>query len=214
MTIRILTNSNEFLSQLKKDLKSKLRPQLKKAAGGLRSELTEKIPLWVKRSTDFYLLNNARNRYELGISSEDLIKAMDDVSQLIVLSMRIQITGNPGGLKVYFDPNILSLVKELPSGKYTSINKKGESHLVEWLDWIVTAGSKIVVEEHHFVGLSGEGRTGGGLMYKGGFWRVPLEIRGDEENNFITRVMDKKIREIYRLMRGHLLGEKARLKYQ
>jgi len=62
--------------------------------------------------------------------------------------------------------------------------------------------------------MQGEGRIGGGVMFKGGVWRVPLEIRGDAEENFVSRIMDKKVKEMYRLMRGHLLGEKARLKYQ
>ena len=214
MSVRILTNSTSFLNQLKTDLKRKLKPRLNEAAGGLRNELTEKIPLWILRSTEVHLINNPNNRYELGISPEDLVKTMTAVSEMVVDAIRIDIVGNPGGLRLSFDPQILSSIKDISEGTYISINNKGQQKLVEWLNWLMTAGSRIVVEDYHFYGASGEGRTGGGLMYKGGWWRVPLEIRGDEEENFLTRIMDKKVKEMYRLMRGHLLQEKARLKYQ
>ena len=210
MAIKILTNSARFLAQLKEDLKRRLKPRLRKAADGLRAELSEKIPMWIHTSVDYFLLKKKRNRVELGITEEQLNEAMNDVAELIIKSMRIDITSDPGGLKLYFDENILALVQVLPSGEYISEN----GHLVEWLNWLVVAGSEVVVEGHHFTGRAGEGRIGGGVMWKGGVWRVPLEIRGDRSENFVTRIMDKKIKEMYRLMRGHLLGEKARLRYQ
>lgn len=210
MGVKILTNSVKFLSQLKEDLKRRLKPRLRKAADGLKAELTEKIPQWIATSIDYFLLKKKGNRVELGITDEQLNQAMRDVGQVIIESIRIEITSNPGGLKLYFDPRTLSLVKLLPSGEYISEN----GHLVQWLNWLVTAGSRVVVEGHHFTDMPGEGRIGGGIMWKGGVWRVPLEIRGDQDENFVTRIMDKKTREMYRLMRGHLLGEKARLRYQ
>ncbi len=210
MAVKILTNSAKFLSQLKEDLKRRLKPRLRRAADGLRNELSEKIPKWIDDSIDYYLLKNKRNRVELGITEEQLDLAMRDVAELIIASMRIEITSNPGGLQLYFDERTLSAIRALPSGEYISEN----GHLVEWLDWLVTAGSEVIVQGHHFTDMPGEGRIGGGVMWKGGVWRVPLEIRGDQSENFVTRIMDKKTKEMYRLMRGHLLGEKARLRYQ
>jgi len=210
MSIRILTNSSKFLQQLKEEVKDLLVPQLKKARKGLRAELTIKIPKWIFTSLDYYLLDKKRNRVELGITEEQLDKAMYDIATVIVASLRIELTKDPGGLKLYFDPDALEFIKEMPSGRYISEN----GHLVQWLNWLLVAGSQIVVEGHHFTDRPGEGRIGGGVMFKGGVWRVPLEIRGDSQENLVTRVIDKKIKEIYRLMRGHLLGEKPRLKYQ
>jgi hypothetical protein len=214
MTVKILTNSTSFLNQLKTDLRKTLKPRLRAAAGGLRNELTEKIPSWILKSTDIYLINNPNNRYELGITTEQLVSTMAAVANVVISAIRIEITNHPGGLRLFFDQEVLSSIKSISEGEYTSYNKKGEEKLVQWLNWLMTAGSRIVVEDYHFYGASGKGRTGGGLMYKGGWWRVPLEIRGDEQENFLTRIMDKKVKEMYRLMRGHLLQEKARLKYQ
>lgn len=210
MALKILTNATKFLNQLKEDLKRRLKPRLRKAADGLKAELSEKIPQWIETSIDYYLLKKKRNRVELGITEEQLREAMNDVAELIIQSIRIEITSDPGGLKLSFDERTLSAVGHLPSGEYISEN----GHLVEWLNWLVTAGSEVVVEGHHFTDRLGEGRIGGGVMWKGGVWRVPLEIRGDRSENFVTRIMDKKTKEMYRLMRGHLLGEKARLRYQ
>jgi hypothetical protein len=210
MAIKILTNAARFLNQLKEDLKRRLKPRLRQAADGLRNELSEKIPQWIESSLDYFLLKKKRNRVELGITEEQLDKAMEDVAELIIQSIRVEITSDPGGLKLSFDERTLAGIKDLPSGEYISEN----GHLVEWLDWLVNAGSRVVVEGHHFTDMAGEGRIGGGVMWKGGVWRVPLEIRGDQSENFVTRIMDKKTKEMYRLMRGHLLGEKARLRYQ
>ena len=210
MGVKILTNSARFLAQLKEDLKRRLKPQLRKAADGLKAELTEKIPRWIETSLDYYLLKKKRNRVELGITEEQLNEVMADVAAVIIHALRIEITSDPGGLKLYFDERILSFIEDLPSGEYVSEN----GHRVQWLNWLLIAGSRVAVEGHHFVDRLGTGRIGGGVMWRGGFWRVPLEIRGDPEENFVTRIMDKKTKEMYRLMRGHLTGEKARLRYQ
>lgn len=210
MSIRVLTNSSKFLQQLKEEMKELLLPQLKKARKGLRAELAIKIPKWIFTSMDYYLLDSKRNRVELGITEEQLDKAMYDIATVMVAALKIDITRDPGGLKLYFDQAALEFIKDMPSGKYISEN----GHLVQWLNWLLVAGSKIVVEGHHFTDIPGQGRIGGGVMFKGGIWRVPLEIRGDSQENLVTRIIDKKISEIYRLMRGHLVGDKPRLKYQ
>lgn len=210
MSIRVLTNSSKFLQQLKEEMKDLLLPQLKKARDGLKAELTVKIPKWIFTSMDYYLLDKKRNRVELGITEEQLDAAMLDIAAVIVGALRIDLTRDPGGLKLYFDEATLEIIKRMPSGEYISEN----GHLVQWLNWLLVAGSEIVVEGHHFTDMPGKGRIGGGVMFKGGIWRVPLEIRGDSQENLVTRIIDKKIKEIYRLMRGHLLGEKPRLKYQ
>lgn len=218
MAIRILTNSSTFLQRVKDQLGKQFRPQLQKAAEGLRRELADKIPKWIDRSLEVYFMREERNRNELGIDLDQIRKAMQDVGQVIVDAIEIEVLKGIGGLRVSFKQSILSQIESLDSGKYISTNSRGQKKLVEWLAWLVKAGSSVVIEDYHYVDEphSGQkGRTGGGLMFVGGVWRVPMEISGNSQDNFITRTMEKKSAEILRLMRGHMLGEdKSRTKYQ
>ena len=46
------------------------------------------------------------------------------------------------------------------------------------------------------------GRSGGGLMGEGGFWRVSPEFSGTNTNNFVTRSFKFREKEISQVLQG------------
>jgi hypothetical protein len=48
-----------------------------------------------------------------------------------------------------------------------------------------------------------EGRSRGGVMDKGGSWRVPPAYSGTADDNFITRAFEGKSKQIQKLVQKH-----------
>lgn len=65
--------------------------------------------------------------------------------------------------------------------------KKGQN--LEWLDWLLIQGDKIIIKEYEI--SSGEGRAGKFVMKKTvtGKWGVPSNFAGTPNNNWITRAI-------------------------
>ena len=65
--------------------------------------------------------------------------------------------------------------------------KKGQN--LEWLDWLLIQGDKIIIKEYEI--SSGEGRAGRFVMKKTvtGKWGVPSTFAGTPNNNWITRAI-------------------------
>lgn len=68
------------------------------------------------------------------------------------------------------------------------------NYLVPWLEWLLTAGKSRVVQDYVIkYGPSPFSRTGLAVMAKktGGGFSVPGEFAGTQENNFITRALER-----------------------
>jgi hypothetical protein len=66
----------------------------------------------------------------------------------------------------------------------------GSSDKLNWLHWLLMRGDSPIIIGYSYLDLDGKGRTGGGIMRKGGSFRVPPEYSGTENDNFITRAFD------------------------
>lgn len=90
-------------------------------------------------------------------------------------------------------------VINLAVSKFTSEN----NYLVPWLEWLLLAGQSRVVQNYVIeYGNSVRSRTGLAVMRKhpsGGF-SVPSEYSGTDEDNFVTRALDKASNEILELI--------------
>ena len=74
---------------------------------------------------------------------------------------------------------------------FTYTNNKGESHTLEWLDWLLRKGQGVtIVSNFHYLAKTSKfSRTGFGIMGKGGSWAVPTVYGGSEQDNWLTRAM-------------------------
>lgn len=69
------------------------------------------------------------------------------------------------------------------------ITEKGE--ILEWLDWLLRAGDKIIIRDYEIDFRDGTGRSGLATMEElsGGVWRVPPEYAGTISDNWLTRAL-------------------------
>ena len=63
---------------------------------------------------------------------------------------------------------------------------------LEWLNWLLKEGDKIIVGNFGFEKITGRGRSSLGSMKKGGSWRISPQHAGTEDDNFITRALGNK----------------------
>ena len=72
---------------------------------------------------------------------------------------------------------------------------------LHWLNWILTMGGTPVITGYQYI-PNNLGRSGGGQMTGGKVWRVPSEHSGTIDNNFITRALENREKEITNALRG------------
>lgn len=150
-------------------------------------------------------LKNGRLRADFGIpKDEDPTTA---IIEAIVGSVEVELvmsssgrSAGVGGLKIYIQPenfaNLLSL-----SG-VTVTTKKGTT--IPWLDWLLTAGDKILVTDYHVKYESGTGRSGLGHMKASDTFRVNPSFSGTTDNNFISRAFEGKENSLKDIIRNHI----------
>ena len=127
--------------------------------------------------------------------------AVDQIATTIQTSIKVrpmkaQRQGKQikGGFEVGFLRE--DLVATLNSLAIANIYSNDGSPL-PWLDWLLTRGDDIIVTGHSIT-FSDDGRSGLAVMVQdnSGFWRVPPEYSGTEENNWLTREIVRNSREL------------------
>lgn len=108
-----------------------------------------------------------------------------------------------GGFEVNIQPANFENLLSLPQGKVAYQN--GELH---WLEWLLKRGDRIIVANYQYNPQSGIGRSGLGNMVDGGFFRVPPEFSGTEDDNFITRALigTQQAKEVSKIIEDVLNG--------
>jgi hypothetical protein len=70
---------------------------------------------------------------------------------------------------------------------------KSNSYTINWLEWLLTQGDRIIVVDHHILYTSlVPSRSHQAVMIPGGTWRVPPEHAGMPGYNFLTKALDIK----------------------
>lgn len=129
---------------------------------------------------------------ELGLPQENAVGMVNNIIQLFVNSIKI-------------DENILSKNNDIVGGIHLYILNedlhnlltsesavvKTKSGTIPWLDWLITKGDSIIVDNHSILYGDFEiSRSGGGIMVKSkSTWKVPSNFSGTIEDNWFTRVL-------------------------
>jgi capsid portal protein len=57
---------------------------------------------------------------------------------------------------------------------------------------------------YQYEGIPGFGRSRGGIMSEGGSWRVPPQYTGTLDDNFVTRALTNREKDIEKLLKAEL----------
>lgn len=127
---------------------------------------------------------------------------MEAIIQALISSIDVKFTKINkkvrGGIEFRIQGNVILRILNIPTG--TIITEKGTP--LNWLEWLLTRGSEVIVAGYTYTPAPGQGRSGGGTMTGGSVFRVePTSFAGTVDNNFITRAFSGRSKELSRILR-------------
>lgn len=201
MTIRLklttpLKKIEEMIAEQTTDyLNKKIRTNYSRVVNSMR----QKIPFWVRSQPEIQSLLDEGIPGSLnalfGLYNGDANRAVSDIIEAIKQSTSIRIDKinrrYQGNIEFSFQSNDFANLLGLNSGHV--LTEKGAD--LHWLNWLLTAGDTVIIVGYQY-NPKASGRSGGGVMTKGTFFRVPPQFAGTVDNNFITRAFSNREPEI------------------
>jgi len=172
----------------------------RKKRSSIEREIKRKVSQWI------YLQPEIRSLLQegvpgslnatLGFEPSQAGGAVDSIVRSIVDSTEVKVTqinkNLKGGIQINCQPSSFA---NLLNSTYSVINtEKGVS--LNWLDWLLTQGDKIIVVGYEYKAGS-VGRSGAGYMQSSSVgFRIDPQFSGTADDNFITRAFSGKEEEI------------------
>tara|TARA_Y100000310_G_C20419619_1_gene686033 strand:+ start:111 stop:782 length:672 start_codon:yes stop_codon:yes gene_type:complete len=139
-------------------------------------------------------------RGELGLTSGLARSAAQTITEEVSGSVQVEYKsieltpkGSKGGLTFYIQPENLSNVLDIAQAQISYYSKRYKRAVkLDWLDWLLMQGDRIIVAKFHYEPSTGRGRSGLGEMKKEGMFRMSSQWSGDQDDNFISRAITTK----------------------
>jgi hypothetical protein len=183
----------ESQDQIANKIVTVMTAEVQKALIGIKARIEQStreiLENSIKSQPEYGAIIFSSLRYELGlVDAQDRMNVIIDkfLSGIQVNLRQTNFSKNffVGGFVIKSSSSYASILR-LPEASFTT--EKGEK--LDWLEWLLLEGNNVIIADYRFKALGGKGRTGGGLMLKGGTWRVPPESAGTANDNFITRAI-------------------------
>jgi len=199
ITVKLLGSNQEIQRNINKAIAEHFNKIIRNKNRKILGKLKFSVDNWVRSQPEIESLlsegqSNSLNA-QFGIRSgngesavEAIVSAVVDATQINIKKLNEKLEG---GIDFLFQPKDFQNLLALPQGH--TITEKGAD--LHWLDWLLTAGDRIVVVGYKYKPDS-EGRSGGGVMEGGGSFRVDPKFSGTLENNFITRALSGNDKEL------------------
>jgi hypothetical protein len=177
-------------SRINKAIAQELNLRISQKVGRVRNQFRSIILGWVMEQPEIQSLISqgvpGSLNAEFGLppgSPFDAIHAIaSSVASATEVTFKKVSNKLTGGIVFNFQSTSFSNLLGLPQG-HVIADFGGSLH---WLDWLLTKGDTIIITGY-FYKPGRKGRSGGGTMKEGGFFRVNPRFSGTVENNFITR---------------------------
>lgn len=131
---------------------------------------------------------------QLGLITGQGVLASLDIINAVLATLEVKVRPIDGRLRGGLDLNIQPVnfrtLLDLPSGFVIT-----DSSPLHWLNWLLLEGTKTIVYGYSY-NPELSGRSGGGTMEKGGVWRIPPQYAGSQRDNFITRALAGRDKEL------------------
>ena len=206
LTIKLLGSDASIEKEIMRALAAHVNANLIKNRDRILSDLKRLIPVWMNAQPEIQSLlddgSTGSLEAQFGIPADQAPTVVSAIIQGIVDSVKIEIikaASNKkffGGIRFGIQPTDFVNLLSLSAAKI--ITEKGTT--LEWLKWLLTAGDSMIVIGYDYFPGNG-GRSGGGTMAGGGAWRVPPQYSGTASNNFITRALNGREKDIAAIFR-------------
>ncbi len=198
ITLKLTESFSVINNKIKKAYAEEINAHIKKNMESLIQPCKELATGWISRQPEVLSLTDniiGSLKGQFGIRDGQDVQATYDVITAVRDAVSVEFTPYNdklmgGGLSVNFQPSDFTNLLGLQSGHV--IYEGGDLH---WLQWLLKEGTRTIVVGYQYDPETGMGRSGLGTMGAGGFFRVPPQFSGTENNNFVTRALLGKEQE-------------------
>jgi len=214
--LRLLTTDAQFAATVGFLAAPKINKILRKAKPLIKKRVSDLLRTAIEGSLTIRSLEDGVLKVDFGLEDGMADSATRDIVNAVVSSLVVEFQAPKrkrsltlGSLSIRIDPGTVAALVQVSTtaGIYNS-----NGHNISWLNWLMTKGTEVVVEEFDVVSTTEydeRSRSGGGFMIKtGGAFRVAPEFAGTPGDNFITRAIianQNNISNIIRTEFGKLL---------
>ena len=213
--LRLLTTDAQFSATVNFLVAPKINKILRNAKPLIQRKVSDLLRTVIEGSPAIRSLTDGVLRVDFGLEDGMADSATRDIVNAVVSSLVVEFQAPKskrsltlGSLSIRIDQAVVSSLVQVSTtaGMYNS-----NGHNISWLNWLMTKGTEVVVEEFDVVSTEYDerSRSGGGFMIKtGGAFRVAPEFAGTPGDNFITRAIianQNNISNIIRTEFGKLL---------
>lgn len=190
-SIKILDSDVVIQKNILESLRSGLKLIFTKARPKIESSIKALVVEALSTCPEILSLQNGKLKYDFGLSDDptsDIIYAIANSTYVSFRDFSLKLSGSTVALNIFIQPSDFQNLLSLPAASV--VTEKGES--LPWLEWLLTAGDAIIVNSYHVQYQSSpSSRSGGAIMVPNGIFKVDSSFSGTEDDNFITRSLNK-----------------------
>lgn len=205
ITLKLLESNQQIGRDINKAIAKYMNNQVRIKNRKILGIFKKNIDSWVRSQPEIQSIlsqgevGSLNAQFGLRPGTPDL--AVEKIVNSIVESTQVKIKkideNLSGGVDFYCQPSEFLNLLGLAEG-HVRTEKGADLH---WLDWLLTFGDKTIVVGYNYEPGS-KGRSGGGTMTKGAAFRVSPSFSGTLGNNFITRALSNREKEVSSILMG------------
>lgn len=191
-----IVESNQYIKQqILNALSIDINNTLDKSINQIRDKLIEILKEAMQQEPEYSALKNGVLKYEFGIPDtsvvDSVVTKLANTLNIIKKPMKIMNIGLSGGLDITAIeiPSFNGLLADPDA----IVDDTVRGYQLPWLEWLLLRGNQIIVKKYEVkMGPNPYSRTGNAIMVESNKnWRVPAEFVGTQNNNWITRAIDR-----------------------
>ncbi len=198
ITLRLVDSNAKISSDINAAIANHMNVLLKKKINKIRDNIKKLVPGWILEQPEINSLMdegvqgslNAEFGLYPGASNSAVVAITNAVKESVAIKIDPIYKNLQGGMTISIQPNTFSNLLGLTQG-YTATPEAS----LHWLDWLLIQGDRTIVVGYYYK-PSKEGRGGAGTKEIGGFWRVDPRYSGNISDNFITRALSGREKDI------------------
>ena len=198
ISIKLLGSDREIERKINIAIADELNALVNKKHKVATRRIQSSIEGWIRTQPEIASLESegipGTLNAQLGLYPGQATLAVSDIVNSIIstIDVKIRPIDNKlrGGVDFSIQPEYFRNLLGIPSGFVVALS--GPLH---WLNWLLLEGTSTIVYGFSYV-PDFSGRSGGGTMTGGGAWRIPPIYAGTESDNFVTRALTNKDREL------------------
>lgn len=205
ISLRLVDSYAKISNDINIAIAKYINTQFNKNKNTVLNQIRRSIPIWLLESPEIQSLSQegieGSLNAQFGITRGTSLEVIDQITNAVSKSIYVEIKPvtkklTDGGIYFYIQPSDFKNLLQLPAGFILR-----DTYSLHWLQWLLLEGTKTVVFGYTYA-PDNTGVSGGGTMTSGGVWRVPPQFAGNANDNFITRVLLGRDRELAVILQG------------